>query len=244
MHRTWTDITMHRNLHPFNTMTTITSKVHYAIKARRKDTERVSTVWIYDLPFLLCLVKGYQVPIVVKWVNLWREQVKCAVIVRCPLWTVPQDFFDGEAHMFFVKLALVILVFKNLWWNKLLSYLRWGISLEICDEMNSIVCDEEFLSFVNIFWEQSNCYNELTLLCNPFYLDQKDRMMPESRHLFSPTQYMSKSICGGTFDLRGRIDIEATLRLMVALTQKVYFFRNCDLSNVSCQNFTQIHRLV
>ena len=25
-------------------------------------------------------------------------------------------------------------------------------------------------------------------------------------------------------DLRGRIDIEATLRLMVALTQKVYFF--------------------
>ena len=34
--------------------------------------------------------------------------------------------------------------------------------------------------------------------------------------------------------IRGRIDIEATLRLMVALTQKVYFFRNCDLSNVSC----------
>ena len=46
--------------------------------------------------------------------------------------------------------------------------------------------------------------------------------------------FLFYEISSDLHDLRGRIDIEATLRLMVALTQKVYFFRNCDLSNVSC----------
>ena len=54
---------------------------------------------------------------------------------------------------------------------------------------------------------------------DPLNCPLKNQFLPEAHQI----DYSSVSMILTLF-LRGRIDIEATLRLMVALTQKVYFF--------------------